>query len=72
MIDEFTYLYTAIKEGKVSDAIMKQWKAITQNEDATFHLFFGQDVFPLFKSEFPNEFGVTQDERLTYLSKEMP
>lgn len=70
MIDEFTYLYTAIKEGKVSDAIMKQWKAITQNEDATFSsVLVGQDVFPLFKSEFPNEFGITQDERLTYLSK---
>jgi len=70
MIDEFTYLYTAIKEGKVSDAIMKQWKAITQNEDATFSsVLVGQDVFPLFKGEFPNEFGVTQDERLTYLSK---
>jgi len=70
MIDEFTYLYTAIKESRVSDAIMKQWKAITQNEDATFSaVLVGQDVFPLFKSEFPNEFGVTQDERLTYLSK---
>lgn len=70
MIDEFTYLYAAIKEGKVSDAIMKQWKAITQNEDATFSsVLVGQDVFPLFKSEFPNEFGITQDERLTYLSK---
>ena len=70
MIDEFTYLYTAIKKGNVSDAIMKQWKAITQNEDATFSsVLVGQDVFPLFKSEFPNEFGVTQDERLTYLSK---
>jgi len=70
MIDEFTYLFTAIKEGKVSDAILKQWKAITENEDATFStVLVGQDVFPLFKSEFPNEFGVTQDERLTYLSK---
>ena len=70
MIDEFTYLYTAIKEGKISDSIMKQWKAITQNEDATFSsVLVGQDVFPLFKSEFPNEFGITQDERLTYLSK---
>ena len=71
MIDEFTYLYTAIKEKKVSDAIMKQWKAITQNEDSTFSsVLVGHDVFPMFKDEFPNEFGVTQDERLTYLSKE--
>ena len=70
MIDEFTYLFTAIKTNKVSDAIMKQWKAITQNEDATFSsVLVGQDVFPMFKDEFPNEFGVTQDERLTYLSK---
>lgn len=71
MIDEFTYLFTAIKTNKVSDAIMKQWKAITQNEDATFSsVLVGQDVFPMFKDEFPNEFGVTQDERLTYLSKD--
>lgn len=71
MIDEFTYIYTAIKEQKVSDAIMKQWKAITQNEDSTFSsVLVGQDVFPMFKDEFPNEFGVTQDERLTYLSKD--
>lgn len=71
MIDEFTYLFTAIKTDKVSDAIMKQWKAITQNEDATFSsVLVGQDVFPMFKDEFPNEFGVTQDERLTYLSKD--
>lgn len=71
MIDEFTYLYTAIKEQKVSVAIMKQWKAITQNEESTFSsVLVGQDVFPMFKDEFPNEFGVTQDERLTYLSKD--
>ena len=70
MIDEFTYLYTAIKTDKVSDAIMKQWKAITQNEDSMFSsVLVGQDVFPMFKDDFPNEFGITQDERLTYLSK---
>jgi hypothetical protein len=70
MIDEFTYLFTAIKTNKVSDAIMKQWKAITQNKDSMFSsVLVGQDVFPMFKDEFPNEFGVTQDERLTYLSK---
>lgn len=70
MIDEFTYLYTAIKEEKVSSSIMKQWKAITQNQDATFSaVLVGQDVFPEYKGEFPNEFGVTQDERLTYLSE---
>ncbi len=71
MIDEFTYIYTAIKNGKISDGFMKQWKAITQSEDSMFSsVLVGQDVFPMFKDEFPNEFGITQDERLTYLSKE--
>jgi tetratricopeptide (TPR) repeat protein len=71
MIDEFTYLYTAIKKKKISDGFMKQWKAITQNVDSMFSaVLVGQDVFPMFKDEFPNEFGVTQDERLTYLSKD--
>ncbi|MDH6341350.1 AAA+ ATPase superfamily predicted ATPase [Parabacteroides sp. PFB2-12] len=71
MIDEFTYIYTAIKKGKISDGFMKQWKAITQNEDSMFSsVLVGQDIFPMFKEEFPNEFGITQDERLTYLSKE--
>jgi tetratricopeptide (TPR) repeat protein len=70
MIDEFTYLYTAIKNNKISDGFMKQWKAITQNEDSMFSsVLVGQDVFPMFKDEFPNDFGITQDERLTYLSK---
>jgi tetratricopeptide (TPR) repeat protein len=70
MIDEFTYLYTAIKQRKISDGFMKQWKAITQDEDSMFSsVLVGQDVFPMFKDEFPNEFGITQDERLTYLSK---
>jgi hypothetical protein len=70
MIDEFTYLYTAIKKNKISDGFMKQWKAITQNEDSMFSsVLVGQDIFPMFKDEFPNEFGITQDERLTYLSK---
>jgi AAA+ ATPase superfamily predicted ATPase len=70
MIDEFTYLYAAIKEKKISDGFMKQWKAITQNEDSAYSsVLVGQDVFPMFKDEFPNEFGVMQDERLTYLAK---
>ena len=70
MIDEFTYLYSGICNGKITQDFMKQWKAITQNEDSMFSsVLVGQDVFPMFKDKFPNEFGVTQDERLTYLSK---
>lgn len=70
MIDEFTYLFAAIREGKIDSGFMKQWKAITQSEDSAYSsVLVGQDVFPMFKDEFPNEFGVTQDERLTYLAK---
>lgn len=70
MIDEFTYLYTGIKSGRISDSIMKQWKAITQNPKTQFSVVLvGQDVIPSFKKEdyARNAFGVIQDIRLTYL-----
>lgn len=73
MIDEFTYLYTEIKKGNISPSIMKQWKAITQNERAKFSVVLvGQDVVPSFKKEdyASNAFGVIQDMRLTYLKEE--
>lgn len=73
MIDEFTYLYTAIRNGSTSDTIMKQWKAITQNENAKFSVVLvGQDVVPSFKKEdyAKNAFGVIEDIRLTYLDME--
>lgn len=73
MIDEFTYLYTAIRNGSASDTIMKQWKAITQNENAKFSVVLvGQDVVPSFKKEdyAKNAFGVIEDIRLTYLNLE--
>jgi len=73
MIDEFTYLYTEIKNERISPSIMKQWKAVTQNERAQFSVVLvGQDVVPSFKKEdyARNAFGVIQDIRLTYLDEE--
>lgn len=73
MIDEFTYLYTEIKHGHISESIMKQWKAVTQNDRAQFSVVLvGQDVVPSFKKEdyARNAFGVIQDIRLTYLQEE--
>ena len=73
MIDEFTYLYTEIKKNHISPSIMKQWKAITQNEKAQFSVVLvGQDVVPSFKKEdyARNAFGVIHDMRLTYLKDE--
>ena len=73
MIDEFTYLYTEIKKDNISNSIMKQWKAVTQNERAQFSVVLvGQDVVPSFKKEdyARNAFGVIEDIRLTYLQDE--
>lgn len=73
MIDEFTYLYTEIKKEHISPSIMKQWKAVTQNDKAQFSVVLvGQDVVPSFKKEdyARNAFGVIQDIRLTYLQEE--
>ena len=73
MIDEFTYLYTEIKKEHVSPSIMKQWKAVTQNDKTQFSVVLvGQDVVPSFKKEdyARNAFGVIQDIRLTYLQEE--
>lgn len=67
LIDEFTYLYTAILRKSISIDFMKSWKAfIEKGYYAT--VLVGQDVMPKFKNQFANEFGVTEDKRLTYLS----
>src|SRR5262249_39646505 len=67
-IDEFSYLYGQIVHGTVPEVFMKTWKALMERQVFSAVLV-GQDVMPKFKQRFPNEFGVTQDERLTYLSE---
>lgn len=67
LIDEFTYIYGYVKQGIVEQSFMRQWKALIES-----HLIntvvVGQDSMPRFMAAFPNEFGVTKDERLSYLS----
>lgn len=66
LIDEFQYIYTRIVDGKIPVSFMQSWKALLQAN--YFHaVLVGQDVMPKFKASFPNEFGTTQDERVTYL-----
>jgi len=48
---------------------MKNWKALLQ-ENYFSAVLAGQDMMPKFKERFPNEFGTTQDERVTYLKRE--
>lgn len=66
MIDEFTYIYSAILRGKMSPEFMKTWKSLLEKGFFSA-ILVGQDVMPKFKAKFPNEFGVTEDRRLTYL-----
>ena len=69
LIDEFTYVYEYIREGLLTPAFMRQWKSLL--ESRTFDaVLVGQDTMPRFKEAYPNEFGVTHDERISYLSEE--
>lgn len=66
MIDEFTYLYTAILKKEISDSFMKNWKNII--ETGLFNaVLVGQDVMPKFQARYSNEFGVAGNIRLSYL-----
>ena len=69
MVDEFSYLYGQIVSGTLPDSFMKNWKALLQ-EGYFGAVLAGQDVMPKFKQKFPNEFGTTQDERVSYLRRE--
>ena len=66
LIDEFQYIYARIVDGKIPESFMQNWKALLQANYFNAVLG-GQDVMPKFKARFPNEFGTTQDERVTYL-----
>jgi tetratricopeptide (TPR) repeat protein len=66
-IDEFTYIFENASEDM--ESFMRGWKALL--EAKTFNaLLIGQDTMPRFKQAFSNEFGVTHDERITYLTEE--
>ena len=66
LIDEFQYVYDRIVARDIPESFMQNWKALLQAN--YFHaVLVGQDVMPKFKLRFPNEFGTTQDERVTYL-----
>lgn len=69
LIDEFSYLFELLNKGLIPDTFMKTWKAILQ-ENFFNVILVGQDVMPSFKSAYSNEFGTTQDERVTYLKKD--
>lgn len=68
LIDEFSYIYGQIVAGRIPELFMKNWKALLQ-ENYFSAVLAGQDVMPKFKQQFANEFGTTQDERVSYLKR---
>ena len=48
--------------------LMKAWKSIVEKGYFS-SVLVGQDIMPAFKAAFPNEFGVTEDIRVTYLDE---
>ena len=66
LIDEFAYLYNAILRKEVSENFMKTWKAII--EKGSFNaILAGQDIMHKFIDAHPNEFGVLETMKLSYL-----
>lgn len=65
-VDEFTYIYENAQNDV--ETFMRGWKALLEKK-AFNAVVIGQDTMPRFKRAFPNEFGVTHDERLTYLER---
>ncbi|MFA5212871.1 MAG: RNA-binding domain-containing protein [Methanoregula sp.] len=66
LIDEFSYIYEWILEGKLPESIMKNFKSFLQ-KDYFKLVIAGQDIMPDFMHRFSNEFAVFQPERVTYL-----
>ena len=65
-LDEFTYIYANRKED--AERFMHAWKSIM--EARIFNaILIGQDTMPAFRNEYPNDFCITNDKRITFLDK---
>ncbi len=72
LIDEFTHMYNGIEKKAISETLLSQWKAITQNPDCNFSVILvGQDVTPTFlkKPYAANPAQVLNKKRLEYLTR---
>ena len=69
LLDEFSYLYSGIWAETLPRTFMRFWKALLERGYFSAVLV-GQDSMPRFIDEFPNEFQVSQPERVTYLAEE--
>lgn len=72
-IDEFTYLYQLIKEGKLGKDFMRRWIALVETPGINFQtIVAAQDTLPHFMNESyaSNYFNKFSKEPLAYLTKE--
>lgn len=71
MIDEFTYIYDWIRQGTMTDRIMKFWKGFMQTHNV-FAIIIGQDHMMQFMADqrFTNDFGIMEPMKVSYLSKD--
>lgn len=68
MIDEFTSVHKAIKDGVVSNTFMQTWKRIQEQESTRFaSILIGQDVTNSLQRDYANIYSIIHDYRLTYL-----
>lgn len=66
ILDEFTYIYSNIQEGRIDSNFMKAWKSLVERKNFSF-LLSGIDEMPEFISTYPNEFGMAELRRVTHL-----
>ena len=71
MVDEFTYLYDWIRQGTLTERIMKFWKGLIQNT-GIFAIVVGKDHMQRFIEDerFTNDFGSTDIKKSTYLKED--
>ena len=68
IVDEFTYLYYHILEGRISRGVMEFWKGLVESRVFSF-VFAGQDAMPRFMDEFQNVFASMYPQELTYIDE---
>ena len=74
MIDEFTYIYDWIRQGKMDSSITQWWKALLQN-NKIFAIIIGQDHMMQFVNDISispvisNDFQTTELKKVTYLNE---
>ncbi|MFJ6983121.1 MULTISPECIES: hypothetical protein [unclassified Streptomyces] len=68
LIDEFSMVHKEIRGGNLPESFMKGWKAML--ERGFFRcVLVGNDLMPRFIQEFPNEFQVATEARVSYLER---